>query len=195
MYYTKVRKGQVPFKVWKKEEIKSFLSTAFSDFKWRNVGLGVLLSYELAQPIRRLLEVQWSDVDLDKGTLEVIETGAVFPLTPTLKELLTRQKKDFRESRYVLPTVDPKGLDKSSPYAPKSFRAHFKVVLTKAGLNKELQLDGVKDTAIFELVEAGVPLVQVKAVTGHRDLKELHKYVVSGLTHSAYALSKRDTGI
>jgi hypothetical protein len=86
-------------------QLKDLLTVAYSQFKWRNAGLLMQLTYEQGQPINRLALCTWDNVDLDAGILEV--DGVITKLSDDMREMLAQQKEDFGFQQYIAPNPHP----------------------------------------------------------------------------------------
>jgi hypothetical protein len=64
-------------------------------------------------------------------------------------------------------------------------------VKEKIGLPEELKLQGLRPTAITEMVESNVEITQIKQVTGHRSLASLTPYLRNTRKGAVSALELR----
>ena len=59
----KKRKHQPKSIVWTKDQVELFLDTAFSQFKWRNIGLLALMCYEWGQRPTDIMNLKWDFIE------------------------------------------------------------------------------------------------------------------------------------
>ena len=85
--------------VWTREQVELFIETAFSQFKYRNIGLLALMCYEWGQRPIDIRLLNWESVDFDNKMVTITQTkrGATvqLPLESKLEELLLQQKEDW----------------------------------------------------------------------------------------------------
>ena len=54
---------------WSREQVSIFLDTAYSDFRWRSIGLIVQMAYEWGQRVGDMRELKWSCINFDDQVL------------------------------------------------------------------------------------------------------------------------------
>jgi integrase len=64
-------------------------------------------------------------------------------------------------------------------------------VMRKAGLSEHLQIMDMRRTGTMEMVDAGVPLPQIMAVTGHANPSSVKPYMKHTLTSAKNAATLR----
>lgn len=179
--------------MWTQEQVEKFLDVAFSDFQYRAIGLLVLLCYEWGQRPVDIANLVWSNLDFDTDTVIIRQKkrGATvqLPISPEIKEMLLQQKEDFDFQEYVLPYL--RGDNAWRPMTSDVWSTLFRKVAEEAGLPEELQVRGLRTTAITEMVEAGVDSVQIKQVSGHKSINSLNPYIKNSRRGAAAALSSR----
>ena len=97
--------------VWTQEQVELFVETAFSQFKYRNIGLLALLCYEWGQRPVDIRLLKWSSIDFDNKMVTIKQTkrGATvqLPLEDKLEQLLLQQNEDWGFQDYYYPIRDP----------------------------------------------------------------------------------------
>ena len=180
--------------IWTHEQVELFLDTAFRDFRWRSIGLLVLLAYEWGQRPTDIRNLTWSSVDL--GTSRVIikqsKRGAVveLPIPPNILDMLIEQKKDWDFQPYVIPHHRPS----DGAYIPLSCGQVGQLtneVKASAGLPDELRAGDLRKTAIVQLIESGVDQLAIMSVTGHKNVASLNPYNKHNYRTAKSALDKR----
>lgn len=179
--------------VWERSQVEKFLDVAFTDFKYRSIGLMVLLCYEWSQRPIDIAHLKWDNLDFktDTATIKQRKRGAVvyLPIDGYIREALLKQKKDFDFQPYVLPYL---GTDKVwKPMGSVAWHRLFVEVKELAGLPEELYIRNLRTTAITEMVEAGVEVTQIKQVSGHKNLTSLNPYVRNTVKGAKSALDAR----
>ncbi len=93
--------------IWTRDQVVKFLDVAFNDFKYRSVGLLVLLCSEWGQRPVDIANLKWDNLDLtnDTASFKQQKRGAKveLPIDSTIKQILLQQKESFDFQPYVLP--------------------------------------------------------------------------------------------
>ena len=180
--------------VWTREQVELFIDTAFSQFKYRNIGLLALLCYEWGQRPVDIRLLKWSSIDFDNKMVTIKQTkrGATvqLPLEDKIEQLLLQQSEDWGFQDYVLPYQRPSD-------GAYSVIEHFQVsalaneVKALCDLPKELQMGDLRKTAITELIRSGVDQLAIMSVTGHRNVQSLNPYNKHNFNTAKSALEMR----
>ena len=180
--------------MWQPDQVKLFLDTAYSDFKWRSIGLIFHMSYELAQRVGDMRKLTWKSIDFAnrRMDLEQSKRGAEvhLPISESLLKMLVQQKKDFDFQEYVAPRTSPKN-NGYSHYTLNEISKLINEVKDEANLPQELQVRDLRRTAITEMVEAGVDLVGIMQVSGHQSVQSVKPYLVNTYSGASTALERR----
>ncbi len=182
-----------------KEDIYKFIHTAYSEFKWRNIGVIVHMAYTWGQRLGDMRTLRFKDYDFDNQVLTLEQSKrrakVYLPTTNELHKILLQQEKDFgwNYGNYVAPKIVRNQISEN-PYD--------KITLTKVGsdirkaakLSNKFKMMDMRRTATTEMVDAGVPLPQIMSVTGHANAQSLTPYLKNTLTSATEALSKRNLG-
>lgn len=180
--------------IWAKEQVRRFLDVAFSDFKYRSVGLIVLMCYEWAQRPVDIRNLKWENVDFDsrKVTIRQTKRGATvqLPLEEPLYSMLVEQKELWDFQQYVVP--HHRVSDNSyRPLNSSVMSVLVNEVKELAGLPKELQVGHLRKTAINEMVEAQIDSTSIMQVTGHKSIQSLTPYIKHTYSGAKSALEAR----
>ena len=180
--------------VWTEQDISTYLTTAYSQFKWRNIGLIVQMSYEWCQRQGDMRLLQWEQYDLESGilTLEQSKRGAevTLPTSTSLQAMLKKQHEDFGFQKWVAPRPRPVG-SLYQPYSMRGLSVQAKIVREASGISDKLQIRDMRRTGTVEMVDAGVDLPQIMAVTGHANPASVKPYLKNTLKSSTMALQAR----
>ena len=180
--------------VWTREQVKQFLDFAYSEFEHRNIGLIIQMTYEWCQRIGDMRMLTWDSVNLDTSILSLEQSkrrAQVFlPISSELKTMLTQQQEDFGFQPYVAPRPRPVS-GKYQPYSLDRMTKQGRLVMKLAGLPDELRLMDLRRTGTTEMVESGVPLPQIMAVTGHTNPQSVKPYLKNTYTSANNALTTR----
>jgi len=193
------RKPEIKRKVvWKHEDVLKFLDVAYSDFTTRNIGLIIQMTYEWCQRIGDMRTLEWEDIDFDDKVLTLEQSkrrAEVFlPISDDLMSMLHEQHKDFGFQRYVAPHVTPtRGV--FYPYAMQRFSKNGRAVMRKAGLSERLRLMDLRRTGVVQMVDKGVPLTNIMAVTGHANVASVKPYLKNTYTSANEALTRRNVSV
>jgi integrase len=179
---------------WTRDQVYQFLDTAYSDFKWRSIGLIVHMSYDLAQRVGDMRVLTWNKVDLDAQRIDLTQSkrGADvhLPISEALCAMLQQQKDDFGFQTYVAPKTTPVA-GAYVPYPVDQIDGAINEVKDAAGLPKNITAMDLRRTAITEMVEGGADLAHIMQVSGHRSPDSVKPYMVNTYTGAKTALAKR----
>lgn len=180
---------------WTREQVKLFLDVAYSDYKWRSIGLIVHMAYDLAQRVGDMRMLEWQSVNLDAQRMDITQSkrGADvhLPLSDSLTDMLRQQKEDFGFQPYVAPKPKPVA-GAYRPYTQADIDNAVNAVKREAGLPKKITAMDLRRTAITEMVEAGVDLAGVMQVSGHRSPVSVQPYMVNTFSGASKALAQRN---
>jgi len=180
--------------VWSKEQVKKFLDTAYSNFGTRNVGLIAQMAYEWCQRLGDMRLLTWDNIDFSTQRVYIEQSkrrAEVFlPISDELFEMLKQQQADFGFQKYVAPsTLSKRG--KYNPYSLTNLPKAARRVIMEANLPNTLRLSDLRRTGTTEMVEAGVSIGNIMAVTGHANPQSVKPYMKNTFASADYALTKR----
>jgi integrase len=157
--------------------------------------LGALYVLALFLGLRRgeLLGLRWEDVDLDRATLEVVQTlqrvgGALrfvppktedsrrtVPLPPVCVEALREhRKRQFADRAEAWPDWEDDGLvfpsRRGTPMEPDNLRRSWYAIRKAAGLG-QTRFHDLRHTCVTLLLDLGVPPHVVRDIVGHSDIE------------------------
>ena len=201
--FAKIRK-RTPEKrktVWTKEQVEQFLGAAYSDYKYRSIGLILHMAYEWGQRLGDMRMLTWDAIDFDKQTVYIKQSKRKaevhLPIIDDLFDMLKQQREEFGFQPYVAPRPDPiKGAYR--PYTLQKLPLHGRKLMDSIGFPKELRMSDMRRTATVQMVEAGVGMAQIMAVTGHANPASVKPYMKNTLKSASTALTarqKHDTSI
>jgi len=194
--FTHIKRRSLPPRkvVWADTDIDAYLTTAYGVFKWRNIGLIVQMSYEWCQRLGDMRLLKWEQYDLETGVLvlEQSKRGAevTLPTSAGLQAMLAKQYRDFGFQQWIAPRPRPVG-SLYQPYTMRGFSVQARNVRDASGIADTLQVRDMRRTGTTELVEAGVDLPQIMAVTGHANPASVKPYMKNTLKSSTMALKAR----
>jgi|TARA_R110000782_G_scaffold152299_1_gene244944 integrase len=181
--------------VWTKEQVTTFLAQSYQKFEHRNVGLIVQMSYEWGQRLGDMRLLTWDCLDLDGQRVDIEQSkrGASvhLPISEDLTLMLLQQKEDFDFQDLVVPNVVPVG-GAYLAYGLKYLSYLGRKIIQDAGLPDHLRMMDLRRTATTEMVEAGVSLPQIMAVTGHTNPQSLMPYMKNTFKSACNALKARE---
>jgi integrase len=180
---------------WEPNQVKLFLDTAYSEWKWRSVGLIVHMAYEWGQRVGDMRMLLWNAIDLDKGRCDFEQSkrgeAVHLPISDGLMHVLRQQHETFSFQVLVAPQIQPSD-GAYKPYSKGGLYVHVNAILKEAGLPSHLTAMDMRRTAITEMVEAGVDITQIKQVSGHTSINSLTPYIKHTYTGASEALAQRN---
>jgi len=179
---------------WTRKQVATFLDTAYSDFKWRSIGLIVHMAYDWAQRVGDIRVLTWDRLSLDVQRVDLTQSkrGADvhLPISDGLTAMLRQQQQDFGFQQYVVPKPKPVA-GAYVPYPVDQIDDAINAVKEEAGLPRNLTAMDLRRTAITEMVEGGADLAHIMQVSGHRSPDSVRPYMVNTYSGAVNALSKR----
>lgn len=180
--------------VWEREHVRRFLDFAYSDFRWRSIGLIVHMAYEWGQRVGDMRLLDWSSVDLSSCRLDLTQSkrnaDVKLPIGNGLCSMLRQQKEEFGFQSYIAPFPNPSN-GRYKPYSKSQIGHDINHVLVYANLPHELTAMDLRRTAVTEMMEGGVDLVGIMQVTGHQNVASVKPYMVNTLSGATKALAAR----
>lgn len=181
--------------VWERQHVRAFLNTAFSKFEWRNVGLIVNMAYEWGQRLGDIRELTWDDYDVDTGVLTLTQSkrgaNVQLPTSEGLQRMLKQQHEEFGWQKYIAP--NPKVIrGRVYAYSLNNLHRVGRQIIEEADLPDEIMLMDLRRTAITEMVEVGVPVSSIMAVSGHATPMSLSPYIKHTLRGATNAQQMRE---
>jgi integrase len=181
--------------VWTRDEVTLFLETAYSRFQWRSVGLIVQMAYEWCQRLGDMANLTWDKYDFDQKVCRLEQSKrrarVELPATEELHAMLVQQYNEVGHQQYVCPRVYMNIIINDKPYTRMDLRNIGRQIMDAAGLPKEYQIMDMRRTGTVEMVDAGVPLPQIMAVTGHANPQSVKPYLKNTLASASSALRNR----
>lgn len=190
------RVPNTPRKVmWTPEQVNLFLDTAYSEWKWRSIGLILQMAYEWGQRVGDMRMLTWDKIDLEARRMDIEQSkrkaDVHLPISEPLAHVLTQQKNSFGFQQYVAPNLTPSD-GSYKPYSRAEIHLYVNQVKQAAGLPSTLTAMDMRRTAITEMVEAGVDIAQIKQVSGHKSLNSLTPYIKHTFAGASNALAQRN---
>ena len=187
--------NEKPRKVhWSREQVSLFLDTAYSDFRWRSIGLIVHMAYDWGQRVGDVRLLTWDSLDLNECRIDLTQNKrnaeVHLPISQGLCAMLRQQKEDFGFQEYVVPRVKPRA-GAYTPYDKEEISLHINKILEEANLPKELTAMDLRRTAVTEMMEGGVDLAGIMQVTGHQNAASVKPYMVNTFSGASKALAAR----
>lgn len=168
-------------------------------------NLGILLCLNTGLRIGELCALQWKDIDIEKGVININKTlyrlyhgmesekkteiiiappktnnsNRIIPLSDYLVEIIDKLKKGKDESCFMLS-------DSSQPLEPRNYRNHYRQLLRELKL-PELKFHSLRHSFATRCIESGCDYKTVSALLGHSDISTtLNLYV-----HPSFDQKKR----
>ena len=113
---------------WSREQVSIFLDTAYSDFRWRSIGLIVHMAYDWGQRVGDIRLLTWDSLDLNHCRIDMTQSKrnaeVHLPISQGLCSMLRQQKEEFGFQEYVVPRVMPRA-GAYTPYDKEEFWLHI----------------------------------------------------------------------
>ena len=184
------RSGQPRRVLWSRDQVQTFLATAYGDFRWRSIGLIVHMAYDWGQRVGDMRVLTWDKLDLTQCRLDLTQSKrnaeVHLPISSGLCDMLRQQKEDFKFQEYVAPRVKPRA-GAYTPYDKLEISYIINDVLKEATL---IAMD-LRRTAVTEMMEGGVDLAGIMQVTGHKNITSIKPYMVNTFSGASKALAAR----
>lgn len=179
---------------WSREQVAQFLDVAYSDFRWRSIGLIVHMAYDWGQRVGDMRLLRWSALDLDQCRMDLTQSKRNaeihLPISKGLCNMLRQQKEDFGFQEYVAPRIKPRA-GAYTPYDKLEISSLINEVKAEAKLPRELTAMDLRRTAVTEMMEGGVDLAGIMQVTGHKNIQSVKPYMVNTFSGASKALAAR----
>ena len=179
---------------WSREQVSIFLDTAYSDFRWRSIGLIVHMAYDWGQRVGDIRLLTWDSLDLNHCRIDMTQSKrnaeVHLPISQGLCSMLRQQKEEFGFQQYVAPRVKPRA-GAYTPYDKEEISLYINKILDEANLPKELTAMDLRRTAVTEMMEGGVDLAGIMQVTGHQNAASVKPYMVNTFSGASKALAAR----
>ena len=182
--------------LWTEQQVLTFLDTAYSDFRWRSIGLIVHMAYDWGQRVGDMRLLTWDGLDLDQCRLDMTQSKrhaeVHLPISQSLCDMLRQQKEHFIKVSpvYVAPRVTPRA-GAYTPYDKAEISPLINAVLAEANLPLELTAMDLRRTAVTEMMEGGVSEGNIIQVTGHKTFASMVPYRVNTFSGASKALAAR----
>jgi len=180
--------------VWQHDHVVKFLDTAYSEWRWRNVGLIAQMAYEWVQRLGDMRTLEWESVDLDGKRLDLEQSkrraAVTLPISDALIEMLAQQHEDFGFQKYIAPIITPVS-GEFIPYTKHGLSKIARQVIEAAELPPELWLMDLRRTGTTQMNDAGVSMGQIMSVTGHANPQSVKPYLTHTYDSANAALTTR----
>lgn len=180
--------------LWTKDQVKTFLDTAYSKFEYRSMGLIVHMAYEWGQRVGDMRVLKWDKLDLDAQRIDMTQSKRKadihLPISDSLTAMLRQQHADFGFQEYVAPHTKPRA-GAYTPYKEDEIALHINKIKDEANLPKHITARDLRRTAVTEMLEGGVDMAGIMQVTGHRNPQSLTPYMVNTYSGASAALAAR----
>ena len=180
--------------MWSPEQVNVFLRTAYSEWKWRSIGLIVQMAYEWGQRLGDMRLLTWDKINFNLKRMDLEQSkrnaDVHLSISDELLHVLTQQHQSFGFQDYVAPQINPSD-GAYKPYEKANISTYINSIKEAAGLPKELTGMDMRRTAITEMVEAGVDVLQIKQVSGHKNIQSLDPYIKNTFSGASSALAQR----
>lgn len=194
--FSRVRKQKPKPRVtiWTDEQVRRFLDVAYADFKWRNFGLIVQMTYMWVQKVGDMRLLTWDSIDWCKQTVTIKQSShkatVILPIEDSLFAMLKQQYDEFGFQPYVAPKTRPR-VGKYHAYHMQNMGHVTRRILEAAGLPLNLRISDLRRTGTVQMLEGNVPIPYVMLVTGHKTDGQIVNLAKNSAENASEALNKR----
>ena len=172
---------------WPKASFDRFCAQAVAMGK-PDIALAGLLARDLCQRPGDILALTWAQWDGERFTLTQHKTGTqVTPSASAAVKAALQARTPGEPTALIITTVS------GVKYQPRRFAQEVELVRDQAGLPDSLIAKDWRHTGLTELGESGASLAELQAMSGHRTIDVLARYVRGGSSAADAAVARRDT--
>ncbi len=135
-----------------------------------------------------IFNLKWNNVDLNRGLIHILQTKngeqREIPVNDAVRDILYRVRKD-PESPYVFASYNGKPFN--------DIKKSFYTALKKAGI-ENFRFHDLRHTFASQLVMAGVDLMTVKELLGHKTMEMTLRYSHLSCSHKQRAVQALNLG-
>jgi integrase len=173
------------------EECSRLLQAAKNDAN-KQIYMFILIGLETAMRRSEMLSIRIRDINIPERSIYIPKAKAgarVQPITDRLARFLTKHLQSVpRDQEWLFPSI---GAVKTKTGHTTAIEEPFKRVVKAAGLNtSEVVIHTLRHTATTHLVQAGIDLPTVQAITGHKTPAMVHRYAHFNSGHIRAAMMK-----
>ena len=171
------------------ESERALLLKACRHSEWPKLYLLVLLAITTGARKGELLNLKWSDINLERCTAHVATTKngqpKVLPLTLNVIKEINR----FADSEYSLIFHS-----KIKPEQPFRFYKTWKKVLKEADI-KDFRFHDLRHTTASYLAQSGATLLEIADVLGHKQISVTQRYAHLCIEHKSKLINEVMSGL
>jgi len=158
-----------------KEERKSLLA-ACRAAAWPGLYPLVLLGLMTGARLGNLMNLRWSDIDLDAGLAHIGRTKNGKPITLPLTGTVLNEIRQFSTTRCInCNFLFPAPTNKDKVYG--NFRLHWNKAVKEANLKAHFRFHDLRHTAGSYMAQAGINQATIMKAMGHTTLASSERYL------------------
>ena len=172
---------------WTLEQVTAFMVMAVAVVR-RSIALAVLIAYETSQRQGDILRLSWSAWDGDSLIVRQSKRGALVRVPAT---------EPLRQSIEETPRIGTQIIVSETtqrPYLETDFQHQFARIRAATGIPGSLQFRDLRRTNLTEAGERGATIVQLRAASGHANLRSVEPYIVPSADAARAAVEIRERG-
>jgi integrase len=163
------------------DERKALLK-ACQKSEYDRLYLLVSLALSTGARLGELMSLTWNDIDIKKPVAKLSDTKngspRILPLIPPVLEQIKALPRPLDKTVFLFPGVGP------HENAYQYFRRFWEEALKAAGI-ADFRFHDLRHSAASYLTEAGVPLVTVAEILGHKTMAMVQRYSHVATQHKA----------
>ena len=148
--------------------------------------LAFLLALTTGQRKSNILHRKWSDIDLERGLIDIRETKNDDPIMAPIPDFVLKLLNEHAETEDLSGLIFASSVDKS---VPSGFRKEWKQAREAAKVDNFTWHDMRHDVA-SALAMSGATIIEIADILGHRSLQSTKRYAHLSTSHKAKVLSQ-----
>ena len=158
------------------QEERESLMAACKNASWAGLYPLVLLGLTTGARLGNLLNLRWSDIDLEEGLAHVGITKNGKPITLPLTGTVLNEMKRFASVRVMKSNqVFPAPTNQDKVYG--NFRLHWNKAVKDANLKAHFRFHDLRHTAGSYMAQAGINQATIMKAMGHTTLASSERYL------------------
>lgn len=169
----KVSKPRVENRINKRYSKEQYEEIIHATKKCLNLYAVPLIEFALETAMRRseILRIEWSDIDFNASTLDILKAKNGFPRTIPLSS----KAMNIITSLKVMNSVTKKHEKLVFPLTTNSIRCMMKTIKNNTNIT-DLRFHDLRHESITRYFEMGLSVPEVSIISGHRDYAMLQRY-------------------
>jgi integrase len=169
------------------EDERKTLLEKCKESEWDRLYLLVSMALSTGARLGELMSLTWNDLDIKKAVAKLSETKngspRYLPIIPAVLEQIQALPRPLDSATYLFPSKEH----------GKNYGSGFRKYWDKALADAEIEgfrFHDLRHTAASYLTEAGVPMVTVAEILGHKTMSMVQRYSHVATKHKAEVVTE-----